>query len=346
MFDVRNADKVPFLVRAYDMQWSMGIISYKFPWSPVTVPSSAYSVPSSLAFDIGGWDTDAGSIGEDMHMGLKAFFSSNGNVKMINVWSSASQCNIEGRDGTYWSGLVARYVQSKRHLWGALDLGYVLRRGIYGVFAPGYDAPLNKLEKVKMSTVKDRNIFSFLYRYLWILFAVLESHIYLTQIILFIATCSNIIPPGSIANWYWRLITVNPVDPELSYATSVGSIIRIFGTICFILGIIFYEYYQQWASVHRWNIPGKVMGTRPRLHSIRRWYHTLDWLSVPIYGIFYVIIPQLQVHFLQLFYRDLVYIVSAKPVMTQEDQGFVEEKEKGATSTETLVIQDVVVVVQ
>lgn len=72
-------------------------------------------------------------------MYLKCFFETGGRVIVKTVYSPASQCNVEG-SGVGISGYVnafqARYNQAKRHLWGSLDTGYILRRGFINLIAP------------------------------------------------------------------------------------------------------------------------------------------------------------------------------------------------------------------
>ena len=120
------------------MLWSAGVMSNLYDSSPIKFPCSAYSLPLSLVHAVGYWDTDAHAIGEDMHMFLKCFFATSGQLEVKTIYSPASQCNVEG---TWWGdGIAARYGQAKRHMWGCLDSGYILRRSLFGLLAPGYDS--------------------------------------------------------------------------------------------------------------------------------------------------------------------------------------------------------------
>lgn len=133
-----NANQVSPIVRIADMLWSAGVMSNLYDSSPIKFPCSAYSLPLSLVHAVGYWDTDAHAIGEDMHMFLKCFFATSGQLEVKTIYSPASQCNVEG---TWWGdGIAARYGQAKRHMWGCLDSGYVLRRSLFGLLAPGYDS--------------------------------------------------------------------------------------------------------------------------------------------------------------------------------------------------------------
>lgn len=100
--------------------------------STIAPPTSVYSVPLSLVDRVGGWDCDPEAIGEDLHMYLKCFFALNGNLTVRTVLSPVSQTNVTGGAGKGLSGLLsdmrARYKQAMRHMWGALDTGYALRK--------------------------------------------------------------------------------------------------------------------------------------------------------------------------------------------------------------------------
>jgi hypothetical protein len=85
----------------------------------------------TLVERVGGWDTNPGAIGEDMHMYLKCFFALAGNLHAKVIYAAASQCNVssdkQGMSG-YVDGFNARYKQALRHMWGSLDTGYAIRQ--------------------------------------------------------------------------------------------------------------------------------------------------------------------------------------------------------------------------
>lgn len=134
-------------------------MSHIFDGSPIKFPCSAYSLSLKLARNVGFWDAGTDSIGEDMHMYLKCFFSTRGEVQVKTIISPASQCNVEG--SSYWDSIVARYTQSKRHMWGSLDVAYIIRRTFFGIFKPGYDiSESGEVVAVPMAPVlKSRNQF-------------------------------------------------------------------------------------------------------------------------------------------------------------------------------------------
>jgi hypothetical protein len=132
IFD-RNAHLVSIFVRVADILWCAAGLSGLYKGSSIRPPTSVYSLPMTLIDLVGGWDTDSESIGEDLHMYLKCFFATNGNLVTRTVMAPVSQSNVSG-EGTGLCGLVsgcqARYKQAMRHMWGALDSGYALREFI------------------------------------------------------------------------------------------------------------------------------------------------------------------------------------------------------------------------
>lgn len=131
IFD-RNAHSVPALVRVADILWAGAGLSGLYRGSTIAPPTSVYSVPLELVDRVGGWDCDPEAIGEDLHMYLKCFFALNGNLTVRTIVSPVSQSNVTGGVGGGYKGLVAdvkaRYKQAIRHMWGALDSGYAMRK--------------------------------------------------------------------------------------------------------------------------------------------------------------------------------------------------------------------------
>ena len=86
VFD-RNAHTVPTLVRLADITWSGAGLSGLYPNSPIIIPTSVYSLPLSLVEMVGGWDTNAQAIGEDLHMFLKCYFRASGDLVTRTIYS-------------------------------------------------------------------------------------------------------------------------------------------------------------------------------------------------------------------------------------------------------------------
>ncbi|KAL1902831.1 hypothetical protein Sste5346_000742 [Sporothrix stenoceras] len=132
IFD-RNAHSVPAIVRVADILWCAAGLSGLYRGSTIAPPTSVYSLPLQLVDRVGGWDRDSEAIGEDLHMYLKCFFALNGNLTVRTVLSPISQTNVTaGGYGKGVGGIVsdmrARYKQALRHMWGALDTGFALRK--------------------------------------------------------------------------------------------------------------------------------------------------------------------------------------------------------------------------
>ncbi|KAF4423146.1 hypothetical protein F53441_14274, partial [Fusarium austroafricanum] len=126
IFD-RNAHSVPALVRVADILWGAAGMSGLYPGSSISPPTSVYSLPLDLVDRVSGWDCGSEAIGEDLHMYIKCFFALNGNLTSRVIYSPVSQSNVTGGGGL-WKDTCARYKQALRHMWGALDTGFALRK--------------------------------------------------------------------------------------------------------------------------------------------------------------------------------------------------------------------------
>ncbi|RFU76213.1 hypothetical protein TARUN_6035 [Trichoderma arundinaceum] len=131
IFD-RNAHSVTAFVRVADILWCAAGISGLYQGSVIAPPTSVYSLPLELVDRVGGWDCDSEAIGEDLHMFIKCFFALNGHLTCRTVLSPVSQTNVcGGGKGGFRGALMdikARYSQAIRHMWGALDTGFALRK--------------------------------------------------------------------------------------------------------------------------------------------------------------------------------------------------------------------------
>jgi len=84
----------PVLIHLADVLWGAAGLSGYSPLISFHIPTSVYSLPLSIAEEVGGWDGDPTITGEDMHMLLKLYFSSSTRLITEPVYSAASQCNI------------------------------------------------------------------------------------------------------------------------------------------------------------------------------------------------------------------------------------------------------------
>ena len=315
------------------MQWSLGVMSNFYPFSKKQAPCSAYSLSVTLASSVGLWDANAEAMGEDLHMFLKCFFSTQGHLKIQPIYSPASQCNIDG--STYFQGISARYIQSKRHMWAALDVGYTIRRSLFGLISPGYDTPTSsrKVEKIAMSrTVLTSNsrcsvrsqLLDFFFKAYSVVFTMVEGHFFVTQALIMIATSSVLIPPGifpGIADPYFSAFNALPVNSALYWLNMNANFFRIPATLFYILAVFFYEKYQAWCGLERWKQYSEKLGNRSKLQFSRPWYSVFDWFAFPITGVLFLVIPQLYVHVKQLFTDNLDYVVAAKPSVSSSLDG-------------------------
>lgn len=294
--------------------------------SSFTPPCSAYSIPMKFAVAVGLWDSDPTSLGEDFHMYIKCFFSTHGEIILKPIFSPLSCCNVVGQG--YLGGLNARRVQSKRHLWGALDLGYTLRRAIYGLFAPTYDAPRDILQPIPFVTEHSSYNFSRLASQLFpFIYRVLECHVLVGQVFLMMLISQNIIPTADGTGWFWNKFSSEEVHPYVSLATWIGARSQNFVGFIFLFAIMYYEKYQKFAGVERWQA-GEKLGIRSRIQSKRSWMNLIEWLAIPLVGLIFMVLPQVYVHIYQIFTDSLEYVVAGKP----KHEVLIKEKEKDRDS--------------
>ncbi|RMZ86575.1 hypothetical protein DV736_g6198, partial [Chaetothyriales sp. CBS 134916] len=131
IFD-RNAHHVPRLVRVADLMWcgaGLSCFQTNSHGSGVIIPTSVYTLSLPLVRLADGWDAGPTAIGEDMHMMLKCYFATKGEIHIESIASPASLCNVSvSRTGLrgWFENHCARYTQGLRHMWGALDSGYAI----------------------------------------------------------------------------------------------------------------------------------------------------------------------------------------------------------------------------
>ncbi|KAI9203187.1 uncharacterized protein BJ171DRAFT_154483 [Polychytrium aggregatum] len=256
VFD-RNSNDVPVFVRVTDMFWSVGVISNLYPSSSVKIPCSAYSVSMDLAINVRFWDAGPEAIGEDMHMYLKCFFATDGKVIVKSIFSPASQCNIEG-EGTGWNGYVsnlsARYTQGKRHLWGSLDTGYVLRRTLLRMIAPGYEPTVDTTGTSFPESGFKPSVLAFLFHRMF------ESHILMGHMFILMFFTSIFLPVNQSSFYYWfsvaifSRLTSNPVHAWVAFAVGISFWVRIAILVPNVVMITYYEHYQRWVGRTRWEL--------------------------------------------------------------------------------------------
>lgn len=276
LFD-RNADSVPVLVRATDIGWSVGVSSNLYRGSPVKIPCSAYSVSMNLVKFVEFWCTGPEAIGEDMHMLLKVFVKTRGNVIVHSIYSPASQCNVTvdkpkstTQDGGssitssiwyYFADMSARYSQAKRHLWGSLDSGWLLAKLLEESCFQIHDNPQS--QKFSWQIGKT----------LHLIHRVLEVHILMVHYAFLIFSHAIITLFGMImsdgSTWTFKdLLFMVPGkflpasqerDPFVSFMTVLCDRMGLFTVICFGFMVFYYEKYHYYAAFKRWEIQREIL---------------------------------------------------------------------------------------
>ncbi|KAL4914431.1 glycosyl transferase family group 2-domain-containing protein [Aspergillus aurantiobrunneus] len=298
IFD-RNSNDSPILVRCADLLWSFAGLSTMYPRSTVAIPTSVYSVPLPLADQVGGWDSDPTSIGEDMHMMLKCYFETNGSLVSRVVHAPASQCNVSSdlpRPGfrRTLDTCVARYRQALRHMWGALDSGFAAR---------------NSVRAARFSwrclLLKPRHLA--LVHLLW------EAHFlpcHFTIVLLF-------------SMFYEQLAkyTGTPLHPYITFTFQLTGFLRAASFIWMNISISLYNRWYELCLQTRKNDtagfgPGAGTSIEVGFSDRRPWYRMtflLERIVFPIAGTVFGAVPTIHAVFMHFWTERLAYRVSKKP---------------------------------
>ncbi|KAH8691201.1 glycosyl transferase family group 2-domain-containing protein [Talaromyces proteolyticus] len=301
LFD-RNSSETPVLVRCADLMWGFAGISTMYPGTPVSIPTSVYSLPIQLANKVGGWDSGPTAIGEDMHMMLKCYFGTGGSVITRTVHVPASQCNVSSDypiDG--WRRTLDtcrnRYKQALRHMWGALDTGYALRKTM-----PFFDINF-KLARLR-PFLRVRHLA--LVHLLW------EAHFlpcHLTILLVFSVICTFFYP-------------VETLHPTLVWALSFANLIRTLSFIGMNINLVIYDQWHQiWLYTRRQDMVEANL--KDCGFSSRSWWHIAqltERICFPIAGTIYGAVAMGHAVFSHFWTNRLVYRVSKKPTFANPDQ--------------------------
>ncbi|KAH9902192.1 glycosyl transferase family group 2-domain-containing protein [Xylariomycetidae sp. FL2044] len=346
IFD-RNAHAVPAIVRVADILWAAAGLSGLFPGSNIAPPTSVYSLPLELIDRVGGWDCDAEAIGEDLHMYVKCFFALNGNLNVKTIQSPVSQSNVKGDGGDGVKGILndmtARYKQALRHMWGALDTGFALkkfpelwreRKHTTRAFRPLHIALSNnpsdpyitqtQLEmdpeqppesgifaEVTTDTIKDPN---------WYCIALLfhrlfEAHFLPLQMTILV-----------VASTLYMWVTEGGSDPHnLDGIMNICNVLRTVGFMNVAFLLFIYEAFHKTCVETRekeMTDAGLAKGMCFSHRSLRK--NFVDYIMVPLVAPLYGAIPAAQAQFMHIFTSDLVYTVSKK-VTRQRAKSFIAE---------------------
>ncbi|KAL4904428.1 hypothetical protein BDW74DRAFT_168449 [Aspergillus multicolor] len=307
IFD-RNSSDSPILVRCADLIWSFADLSTMCPSSKVSIPTSVYSLPLTLASAVGGWDSDPTSIGEDLHMMLKCYFSTHGNLVSRVIHAPASQCNVSShitRPGLSRNlhTCAARYRQALRYMWGALDSGYAAR---------------NTMRLTQFSR-RCRLLGS---RHLSLMHLLWEAH--------FLPCHFTILLTFSMMYEQAALYTSTPLHPAITFTFTFTVWIR---TLSFIGMNVCISLYNRWyklcfdtrkqdsllgnSNVGRWSEPA-FGGGNSGFSDRAPWYRLtflLERVAFPIAGIVFGAVPAGHAVFMHLWTDRLAYHISKKPTL-------------------------------
>ncbi|MBN1681499.1 MAG: glycosyltransferase [Anaerolineae bacterium] len=107
------------ILHAYSSAWELAYLAA--PWWRA-LPMSSYSMSLRLLHSAGYWDPDA--IADEWHMYIKSFFQRGGNIHLCPVflpfWANATT------GSTFLHAIKERYMQTRRHAWGAKEIGYTV----------------------------------------------------------------------------------------------------------------------------------------------------------------------------------------------------------------------------
>jgi hypothetical protein len=284
VFD-RNSQETPAVVRFADIMWANAAIASMVPWSSLHFPVSIYSLPMSLAVNIGGWDGDKTAIGEDLHILLKTFFSTGGRLATVPVFSPASQCNVScAQEIQGWrrsaAVILARYHQAVRHMWGCLDTGYAIR------------------SMIKRTSFRFAHLV--LFEGLW------EFHLIPTHVV--------VLTFGSSIYTYFT--PEERIPSMLRHAFWIMEVARQVSFIGIQMSLVIYERYHSVCVTARAKDMGK--GDTSKDFTFRKplqFKFLAERITLPIAGLLYGTLPAIYVQLAHFWTDSLVYQVSAKPIL-------------------------------
>ena len=128
-----NRGKVPCFVRAVDDLWSLAGAANIFSNSKLGFPISNYSLSLKMLDEMGYWDVDYDSVGEDFHTFIKATVKLDEDVWLIPIGIPMNNENVIGH--TYTDSLFARYSQAMRHALGIASTAYLFKHILSSTFS-------------------------------------------------------------------------------------------------------------------------------------------------------------------------------------------------------------------
>jgi len=167
IFHMKNYHKQPLLVVVGTMFTTMTELATTGDPNSVRFPYSTYSLSLELATRVGGWD--AKWIAEDWHMGIKCFLMTLGHATVKPLWLPTMNYSPEG--DTWWSTVMARWSQAKRHALGFSDFSYYFMM-LPLIFAYASTAPSKTGEAAHL-----RKFWAMLLRGMTIMIRMVNTHV-------------------------------------------------------------------------------------------------------------------------------------------------------------------------
>ncbi|KAI3649436.1 hypothetical protein MP228_005068 [Amoeboaphelidium protococcarum] len=317
IFD-RNANDVPFVVRLADICWSIGLMS-NFQLV-VKFPCSVYTITMQLAERVGFWDAGPEAIGEDMHMALKCWTKLGMNLIATPIYVPAS-CSCVQAD-TYLGSVNARFQQSLRHLWGALDFGYAFSSII--IEGCWYKSPLRSFLCVYLLfEIFFQPYFGFYHLTAQIIFP--QSMVGIGSFVIEYVTYINLalIPPAIIVAFayeryhylacHYRASILKMVKDKMSQESLANSV-----ELASPLKNCASDNSDRFA--HEGDLMIRDVDHHDAIDefaqsrvAFRKWYQIIDWAGLPFCLFAYYLIPGINAMMWQLVTNKLDYKVSLKP---------------------------------
>ncbi|OBZ88469.1 hypothetical protein A0J61_03492 [Choanephora cucurbitarum] len=283
IFFSRNCYDVPAAVRVTDITWSAMVMSNLSNSRGMCIPCSNYSLSMELADKVGYWDTDADAVGEDMHMWLKCFWKTQGQVRTASIYVPINLTNVQTEG--YFSNVSARYVQAKRHYNGVADVAYTLKNAFQSS-----SSSISLIERLQVC-------FIILEAHMipassgWLMFAAVP----LMQFILF--------PP------FATLAFVSPADNPILTSEFFGHLWNFIKIITFCLPIPLFGTLAVYEQLHR-AIDSEFL--KKSKQESRKWMNLIDYVNLPIAAWLFMTLPSTVACIKRLMNRQEKYITSEK----------------------------------
>jgi hypothetical protein len=248
-------------------------------------------------------------MGEDIHIFIKCFFALNGNLNVRVLMAPFSSVNVVG-DGTLLTGMRARYIQGLRHMWGALDCGYVIRSAITmwqqrnqrsrPVSPLHLSLPGGKDDNSPEST-QDKLDPPNWTRPLLLWHRLLELY------------CMPVSPCMTVANIILLKVWQDRPPAHLQWIFSTCSVLGAAGIIGLYANIFFYSRYHELCVRNRQGEMGRVGLLDATMFARRgRWANWFDLCFAPIVVVVYGIAPTIQATMMHFWSLDLSWVVTKK----------------------------------